>query len=173
MHGYSSLSLIKLLFTLVVVWLTYHLLTSEDHWIFIDNANLAIHEGGHLVFMAFGRFMHVLGGSLTQILMPILFTCYFFYTRQFFSSAFCLLWVGNNFINVARYISDARAQILPLLGGDGVIHDWNYLLSQLNLLAFDTVIGGVMFVIGIIICLAGIIAMGGLTLLKSENNSVL
>lgn len=164
----ASFSVLKLLFTLAVIWLSFILFTSEQHWIFIDNANLAIHEGGHLVFMAFGRFMHVLGGSLTQLLMPILFTGYFLYTRQYFSSAFCLWWIGDNCVNVARYISDARLQALPLLGGDGAIHDWHYLLDQLHLLTWDTTIGGILFALGIVICSIGILGMATLAIFHRD-----
>jgi hypothetical protein len=39
--------------------------------------------------------------------------------------------------NVARYIGDARAQELPLLGGENAIHDWWYLLTEWDLLAQD------------------------------------
>src|SRR5690242_8536795 len=40
---------------------------------FLHNINLPFHEGGHVIFSLFGwRFLHVLGGSLGQILMPLI-----------------------------------------------------------------------------------------------------
>ena len=45
-----------------------------------------------------------------------------------------------NLLNVARYIGDARAQELPLLGGEDSIHDWWYLLINWDLLPRDLTI---------------------------------
>jgi hypothetical protein len=42
--------------------------------------------------------------------------------------------------NVARYIGDARAQDLPLLGGENTVHDWWYLLTEWDLLPHDLAI---------------------------------
>ena len=39
---------------------------------------------------------------------------------------------------------------LPLLGGEGSMHDWNYLLSSLNLLASTTQIAGAIRLLGTI-----------------------
>jgi len=36
-------------------------------------------------------------------------------------------------LNVARYMADAQAMALPLVGGE--IHDWNWLLSRIGLLS--------------------------------------
>ena len=33
--------------------------------------NLVFHEAGHVIFALFGRFMGVLGGSLLQVLVPL------------------------------------------------------------------------------------------------------
>lgn len=140
----------KLLFTFGIIYLSYHLFTNEGHWIFIDGANLMFHEAGHWIFFPFGRFMNILGGSLFQCLLPLGILFYFFYTRQFFSSVFCLFWLGDNLINVSVYISDASTRALPLLGGDGVIHDWWWILSTLHLLAFDHLFGSIVFFFGVL-----------------------
>ena len=41
---------------------------------------------------------------------------------------------------MSLYIGDARAQELPLLGGENAIHDWWYLLIEWDLLPQDLVI---------------------------------
>ena len=101
---------------------------NPGQWHFIDNVNLFIHEGGHVVFMFFGQFLYVLGGSLMQVLLPSLFVVYFYATGQKYSAALTLFWVGENLLNVAAYAGDAIKMQMPLLFGDNSIHDWNWLL---------------------------------------------
>lgn len=36
--------------------------------------------------------------------------------------AMAWVWLGENLLNIARYLGDARAQVLPLVGGGE--HDW-------------------------------------------------
>ena len=98
------------------------------NWHFIDGANLLLHEGGHIIFMPFGEFLYILGGSLTQVMLPLLFVIYFYWQKQQYSAALVLFWVGENLLNVSVYAGDAVKMQLPLLGGDNVIHDWNWLL---------------------------------------------
>ncbi|MBP9812342.1 zinc ribbon domain-containing protein, partial [Candidatus Gracilibacteria bacterium] len=37
---------------------------------FIHGVNLIFHEAGHVIFMPFGKFMTILGGSLFQCMLP-------------------------------------------------------------------------------------------------------
>lgn len=46
---------------------------------------------------------------------------------------------NQNLHNIARYVADARAMDLPLVGGGE--HDWNTLLEGWGLLNRDTAIG--------------------------------
>jgi len=117
----------------------------------IDFANLAIHEGGHLVFRILGQFIYFLGGSLMQILLPLAFCLVFWRTGQRFSAALCLFWVSNNLFNVSTYIKDARAMQLELVGGD--THDWNWILGQLGALGADQVLGGFVYALGLCVYL--------------------
>ncbi|MDQ6652390.1 MAG: hypothetical protein M3Y84_06570 [Acidobacteriota bacterium] len=54
-------------------------------------------------------------------------------------------------MNVSVYAGDAVALQLPLLGGEGSIHDWNYMLSSLNLLDSTTQIAGAIRLLGTIV----------------------
>jgi len=49
---------------------------SFTHFI-ISNVNLVFHEAGHVIFIPLGRFMTILGGSLLQVLVPLLCTLVF------------------------------------------------------------------------------------------------
>lgn len=115
-------------------------LANPDRWDLLDDVNLAIHEAGHVLFQPFGDPLVVLGGSLFQVLVPLAFVASFLVRRDPWSASVVLAWVGVSLTNVARYIADARAQALPLLGGENVIHDWWYLLIEWDLLAQDLAI---------------------------------
>ena len=89
--------------------------------------------------------MGVLGGSLLQVLMPVIwFVAARFWGRDAFAGALCLWLAGQNLVDVSLYINDARSLQLMLLGGgtgrevEG--HDWEYLLTELNLLHKDVYI---------------------------------
>ncbi|MDE2399986.1 MAG: hypothetical protein KGL67_03190 [Patescibacteria group bacterium] len=133
----------------------YYCLTYTD-WHFIDNVNLIIHEAGHIIFLPFGEFLHILGGSLWQVLLPLMFSFYFYQRREYFSASLVLFWVGQNLINVSVYASDSIAMQLPLLGGDSTTHDWNALLQMTGLLRYTSVIGSAIFSAGIFVIFCAI-----------------
>jgi hypothetical protein len=107
----------------------------------IDNFNLVIHEAGHFFFMIFGNFIYAAGGTLMQIFFP-LFLCWYFWSNNYRTGMqFSLLFLGQNFINISTYAADAQARKLPLLGGNFVKHDWHYLLTELGILQYDSLVG--------------------------------
>jgi len=106
----------------------------------MDGVFVPIHEGGHLLFRFFGEFLGIAGGTLLQLGAPFALGIYFFFQRQAQGVAFCLFFLFEQFLPIATYMADARAQELPLLtigDGDYVIHDWNYLFSKLGVLQHD------------------------------------
>jgi hypothetical protein len=126
-------------------------------WHLIDGVNLVIHEAGHPIFSLFGEFMMIAGGSLFQVIMPALFVGYFWYNGKYYSAALVLFWVGESILNVSVYAGDSLALQLPLLGGQDSIHDWNYLLSSLNLLPATAKVAGAIRLLGtIVIVLAAV-----------------
>ena len=120
-------------------------------WHLIDGVNLLIHEAGHIIFRPFGEFMTIAGGSLFQVIMPGLFVGYFWYHRKLYSTALVLFWVGESILNVSVYAGDSLALQLPLLGGEDSIHDWNYMLSTLNLLPATAKIAGTIRLLGTVV----------------------
>jgi len=125
---------------------------------FIDGVDLIFHEAGHWIFMFFGEFIQVLGGSLSQVLVPLLFFGYFILRKEHFSASILLMWVGYNVVNVSYYMADAVTMRLPLLGGDNVVHDWNYLLASSNLLGQTHPISLSVLCFGMIVITVGIIS---------------
>ena len=118
----------------------YFSLTRGDYTL-LDGADLIIHEAGHFFFRFFGPFLHAAGGTLMQIILPSLIVWHFTVHGYRFGTQVGLLWLGQSFINISVYAADARARVLPLLGGPHVQHDWHYLLGQLGLLAHDQAVG--------------------------------
>jgi len=130
--------------TLYFLWCAY----DPSQWHLIDGVNLVIHEAGHLFFTPLGEFMMIAGGSLFQVIVPVVFAGYFWYHSKYYSAALVLFWVGQTILNVAVYAGDSLALQLPLIGGEDSIHDWNYLLSSLNLLPATSKIGGAIRLLG-------------------------
>jgi hypothetical protein len=127
--------------SVIILLLAIYLLLNRGTFTWIDNFDLIIHEAGHLFFIMFGRFIYTLGGTLMQIVFPLIIFYYFYKKEYRTGGQIGLLFLGQNLINISVYAADARARKLPLLGGKNVYHDWNYLLGESGLLEFDTEIG--------------------------------
>lgn len=128
-------------------WLFMLLATDEDGFLqILDSFNLVIHEFGHPFFGIFGEQPMWWGGTLMQLLVPAVIAFAFWWQRSALSLAFAGVWFFENFLNIGRYIADARAQELPLVGGGE--HDWTTILSEHGLMAQDTAIADVVTKIG-------------------------
>lgn len=128
---------------------------------FLHLPNLIFHEAGHVLFMPFGRFMTVLGGSLLQVLVPVVLAVAFL--RQHgnrFAAAMMVWWAGQNLLDIAPYIADARQLQLTLIGGrtGGEVegHDWEYLLTSLGWLHRDVQLGRATHFAGVVIMIAAL-----------------
>jgi len=119
----------------------------------VDHINLLIHEGGHGVFSVFGKFIHALGGTLMQLIIPSMFIVFYIWKKKRISLQIALIYLAQNLMNISVYVSDARAKQLPLLGGKKVYHDWAYLLGELNLLESDIIIGEIIFFVSVAVLL--------------------
>lgn len=99
---------------------------------FMHNINLPFHEFGHLLFMPFGRFMSILGGSLFQILLPLgLMLAFVIKQRDNFAASVMLWWSGQSLIDISPYIADAPYRAILLVRGLGEsAHDWGNLLTM-------------------------------------------
>lgn len=112
---------------------------------FLHVINLPFHEAGHVLFSPFGGFMMSLGGSLMQLIVPLACAVSFARRDDWFATAVCAWWVGQNLVDLAPYIADARALQLVLLGGftgaevEG--HDWEAILSSVGWLHRDRALG--------------------------------
>lgn len=143
---------------------------------FLHLINLPFHEAGHLIFSPFGRFMMILGGSLGQVLMPLIcLGTFLINTRDPFGASVALWWTAESLMDVAPYINDARDMELILLGGvtgketDG--HDWNNLLTMTGLLNWDHRLAHGAYSLGILLMLASFV-WGGSILARHYQRTV-
>ncbi|GKS65819.1 hypothetical protein YTPLAS72_31230 [Nitrospira sp.] len=136
---------------------------------FLHLINLPFHEAGHVIFIPFGRFMTILGGTLGQILMPMIcLGTFLIKTRDPFGASVALWWTAESLMDIAPYINDARALDLMLISGvtgketDG--HDWNNILTMLNLLEWDHRLAHLTYNLGILLMLSSFLWGGALLL---------
>lgn len=125
--------------------------SAHGGFLFIDCANLVVHEGGHNLFGWFGPTLGLWGGTLLQWLVPLLPAAYFFTQRHVTGFVFCLFFFFENWLYTATYMADARAQELPLVttgDPDLVEHDFNAIFSNLGVLEYDTKIAMVVRLLG-------------------------
>jgi hypothetical protein len=141
----------------IVAWIVFYVLfliyalRMHGGYLFIDSANLVVHEGGHLLFGWFGRTLGLWGGTILQWLVPLLLAAYFFRERQLAAFVFCMFFFFENWLYTATYMADARAMALPLVtagDSDYIEHDWNTIFTSLGVLQYDTTIGGIVRVMG-------------------------
>lgn len=136
---------------------------------FIDGVDLVIHEAGHLVFSFFGYFITIAGGTLLQLIVPIVFIAYFILQNQKYSASLLMYWLAINLFNVSVYAGDALKMQLPLLTGDKDGHDWNQMLFTLGWLKHTYLISNIIFAIGIITMIFALL-FGLYCALKSTND---
>jgi hypothetical protein len=123
-------------FTAVVLAL---LLGGDPGWTpILDSANLAFHEAGHMVYGVFGDTAALYGGVLGQLTFPLVVVGVFFVRRQPHGVAVGAIWFAQNLFNIARYMADARAQELPLVGGGE--HDFEHIFTRWGVLGRDLAI---------------------------------
>jgi hypothetical protein len=141
----------------LVAWLIFYALfmvyafSAHGGFLFIDSANLVVHEGGHNLFGWFGPTLGLWGGTLLQWLVPFLLAVYFFTERQTTGFVICLFFFFENWLYTATYMADARAQELPLVttgDPDFVEHDFFRIFSSLGVLDHDTQIAAVVRALG-------------------------
>lgn len=148
----------KIAFVLILFVTGLKQLSTGELWPLIHMVNLVFHEAGHVIFFFFGHFLYVLGGSLTEVLIPFLVTIHFLRQHDWLGVSVGAWWSSTAWLSVGIYISDAQERALPLITGDIESHDWHHLLSLLNILPYDNLIGSLAFTISILWLLSSLLA---------------
>jgi hypothetical protein len=96
-----------------------------------------------------------------QVLVPAVCACaLYFQNSDPFGAALCVWWMGENLLDLAPYINDARALNLMLLGGPANAvegHDWEAILTSLGWLHLDHRLANGAHVIGAAIMVASLV----------------
>lgn len=132
-----------------------------ERWLpLLDSANLAFHEAGHPLFGLLNDRLGVYGGTLMQLILPLITAGSFRKRRDAPATSLALIWLFENFFNIARYMADARVQTLPLVGsGD---HDWAEIFSRWHVLHLDRHIAGLTTALGVLGVLAACLGLAKL-----------
>ncbi len=145
---------------------------------FMHLVNLPFHETGHIIFRPLGSFITSLGGTIAQMIIPLIcFLTFLLKTRDTFGACVTLWWFGQNFFDIAPYVNDARSLSLPLVGGNfGYsspygFHDWEYILTESGLLRYDHFIAKLCVATGTIIFTISL-AWGAILLFKQFKNRI-
>jgi hypothetical protein len=109
--------------------------------LFLDHANLVFHEAGHPAVGLFSQRLETYGGTMGQLTFPVVLAVSFWRKREAISFAVSVIWFFENWLNIARYMADARALELPLVGGGD--HDWARIFGRWDVLNHDTQIAAV------------------------------
>jgi len=133
-HTDWAMSLGRTVFALLAIYYVWNIALHAGAWPIIDGANLAIHEAGHFLFSNSSELWRIAGGTILQLTIPLLIMIYFLWRNHHYALFIIMLWLGESLINVHVYVRDAIAMKLPLIGGPGSIHDWNWLLSHFQVL---------------------------------------
>ena len=99
---------------------------------------ILFHEAGHILFMPFGEALRVAGGTLGQLLMPLVCAVALHRRGDNFGAAICLAWLGMSLVDASVYAYDAADPVLPLIGGgtgNDSFHDFIFLFERYGQLA--------------------------------------
>jgi hypothetical protein len=94
---------------------------------------ILFHEAGHVLFMPFGEALRVAGGTLGQLLMPLICAVALHRRGDNFGAAICLAWMGMSLMDASVYAYDAADPLLPMIGGgtgNDSFHDFVFLFDR-------------------------------------------
>ena len=116
---------------LALAWLTY----SRGGWIpILSPFDLVIQEIGHVLFVWAPPLLMEMGGSITQVALPLVIAACFWWRRDDLAVIVLLAWAAESLNSVSIYVADARDMLPPLVGddGSGAGHDWHNILGTLG-----------------------------------------
>jgi len=160
-------------FLLLAVWGTGMVLSRmTDTPVLLHLTVILFHEAGHVIFAPFGEALRVAGGTLGQLLMPLVCAVALHRRGDNFGAAVCLAWMALSGIDASVYAYDAADPVLPLIGGGtgaDSFHDFIFLFERYGQLHHAR--GWAMAIkgLGVIALYASLAWAGALLYLQSEN----
>jgi hypothetical protein len=122
------------LLALVAVWgMTVLLARLTEPLTLLHLTVILFHEAGHVFFAPFGEALRVAGGTLGQLLIPLVCALALQRRGDNFGAAICLAWMALSGMDSAVYAYDAADPVLPLIGGStgaDSFHDFIFLFDR-------------------------------------------
>jgi hypothetical protein len=107
-----------------------------------------VHEAGHVYFNWGWDVLHAFGGTLNEIIFPLLPAYYCYIKKYKFLCSLFIFWLGHNFFGIGVYMADSRARKEIMFGDGSEIHDWEFLLNKFNIINYDVTLGNTVWAIG-------------------------
>ena len=130
----------RALLLLWFAWMAWHHAADDQYQSLFGMLNLGIHELGHMVFRPGGEFLHMAGGTILQLLVPMVSVFMFLRQRDYFALSLSGAWLSTNLYGIATYMADARVRTLRLVTpfGGRAGHDWYHIFVRMGVLSHDT-----------------------------------
>jgi hypothetical protein len=129
------------LLAVVAIWATSVLLSRmTEPPTLLHLTVILFHEAGHVIFMPFGEALRIAGGTLGQLLMPVICAVALHRRGDNFGAAICLAWMGMSLMDASVYAYDAADPLLPLIGGgtgSDSFHDFVFLFERYGQLGHE------------------------------------
>jgi len=160
-------------FLLLAVWGSGVVLSRmTDTPVLLHLTVILFHEAGHVIFSPFGEALRVAGGTLGQLLMPLICAVALHRRGDNFGAAVCLAWMALSGIDASVYAYDAADPVLPLIGGGtgaDSFHDFIFLFERYGQLHHARGWAMTIKALGVIGLYASLAWAGALLYLQSEN----
>jgi len=161
------------LLAVVAVWATSVLLSRmTEPPTLLHLTVILFHEAGHVIFMPFGEAVRVAGGTLGQLLMPLICAVALHRRGDNFGAAICAAWMGMSLMDASVYAYDAADPLLPLIGGgtgSDSFHDFVFLFERYRQLGYARGWAMAMKALGAIAVYASLAWAAALLFLQSEH----
>jgi hypothetical protein len=133
---------------------------------------ILFHEAGHIFFGPFGEALRVAGGTLGQLLVPLVCVVALHRRGDNFGAAIAAAWMALSLVDASVYAYDAADPVLPLIGGGtgaDSFHDFVFLFERYGQLAHARGWAVLMKVLGTLCLLASLAWGAALLFLQREN----
>ena len=132
---------------------------------------ILFHEAGHVFFAPFGEVLRVAGGTLGQLLVPLVCAVAMHRRGDNFGAAIASAWLALSLVDASVYAYDAFDPVLPLIGGGtgaDSFHDFVFLFDRFGQLAHARGWAVVMKVIGALLLTVSLVWAAVLLFVQSE-----
>ena len=164
---------------LLALWswflIAYDYRYAEINGSFMHSILLPIHEAGHVLFMPFGEFLMILGGSVFQLMVPLGISIAFYWKqRDNFGAAMGAWWAGVSLVDLSAYIYDSLHPQMIMVGGhtgETGPHDWIYLLGSFGQLPHAQGIGAFVHACGALFMIVALL-WGAMVLWRQKQSGL-